>query len=197
MSSSTLKEKGHKPMAYLIDEQTLRKIVSDCITEQMKGGREFDEIFKKAIKKNKKRLLEMAFPRKIYMSKVDGIAPQIIENICLIRHCAICGQEENKTLWKKELKGHMETLMRCDIKNSNGWEAKEKAIREIWDYNDFFMPEKIEWTIRTKFKDEGFDIKGNVFLQVISDCINTFNTLIHILSSGNYDDIDVFITSIS
>jgi hypothetical protein len=183
-------------MVYQIDEKTLKKIVTECV-EELKHNEDFEKAYQKTVERNKGRLFEMAFPRKVYMSKIDGIAPQIIENICLIRHCVICSQTRYKTHWGKELKGFMETIMRCDIKGAKGWEAKEKTIREIWNYNDFFMPEKIEWVIRSKFKDEGFDVQGSVFLQVISDCINTFNNLIHILSVSNYEDIDKFINEIS
>ena len=184
-------------MTYQVDENTFCEIIKECVNLKLQSKNNLEEIVQTVIKKNKEHLFEMAFPRKVYMSKIDGIAPQIIENICLIRHCVICNQTAYKTHWGKELKGHMETIMRCDIKDSKGWESKEKAIREVWDYNDFFIPEKIEWVIRTKFKEEGFDINGMEFLQVISDCINTFNTLIHILSCGTYEDIDKFIESVS
>ena len=184
-------------MTYQIDKETLKKIVKECIDKRLKTKKDLNVIIENVIKKNKKFMFEMAFPRKIYMSKIDGIAPQIIENICLIRHCVICNQTAYKTHWMKELKGFMETVMRCDIKNSKGWETKESAIRQVCEYNDFFIPEKIEWVIRTKFKEEGFDVTDATFLQVISDCINTFNTLIHILSSGTYEEIDDFIEKIS
>lgn len=85
-------------MVYQIDEKTLKKIVTECV-EELKRNEDFEKVFQKTVERNKGRLFEMAFPRKVYMSKIDGIAPQIIENICFIRHCVICGQTRYKTHW--------------------------------------------------------------------------------------------------
>lgn len=53
----------------------------------------------------------MAFKRKEYKDRVEDLAPQIIENIALIRH------------WSLELRGHLLTVSRFNLKGSNKWDA--------------------------------------------------------------------------
>lgn len=81
-------------------------------------------------------ITEMAFKRKVYKEKVDNLSAQIIENICLIRHCVIYDDQNNRKHWGDELKGHLLTMARYNLKNSRKLEYKEEVIREVWDEND-------------------------------------------------------------
>ena len=130
-------------------------------------------------------------------SKVDGIAPQIIENIALVRHCAITHTTNNLRHWKTELRGHLLTISRFNLKGTNNWDDKESAIREVWDENDFFLPKTIELTINNKFKKENISTEDNAFVETVADTINTFNTLIHTICTGEIEDIDGFIETIT
>ncbi|MBP5722943.1 MAG: hypothetical protein J6X18_05150 [Bacteroidales bacterium] len=182
-------------MVYQIDEQTLRKLIKECITNRLQNDKDFEEVFQEAIRRNKRRLVEMAIRRKDYKSKVEGTAPQIIQNICLLRHCVIFGETNNKVHWGNELKTHMLNVMDWEIKGSNDYGTKETVIREVW--NIYFDPKSVESTIYTTFRKEGFDVKGKEFLEIISDCINSFNILTRILSSGNREDVREFVRMVS
>ena len=186
-------------MTYQITENVLKDIVLECVSKTLRNdnGKNFDEIFEGSMKKHKKHVFEMALKRKDYKSKVDGIAPQIIENIALVRHCAITHTTNNLRHWKMELRGHLLTISRFNLKGANKWEDKESTIREVWDENDFFLPRTIELTINNKFKKENISTEDNAFVETVADTINTFNTLIHIICTGEIEDIDRFIETIT
>ena len=184
-------------MTYQITEKVLRDIVRECVSRTIKNkNSNLDEVFDSTLRRYKKNIFEMAFKRKEYKDRVEDLAPQIIENIALIRHCSIYNETNNKRHWSLKLRGHLLTVSRFNLKGSNNWEDKESAIREVWEDNDFFLPRTIELTINNKFTREKFDTYSESFLQVISDTINTFNTLIHVICTGEIEDIDNFIAEV-
>lgn len=177
-------------MIVSINESTLKSIIKDAILEYTSNRKGLDEIVESAISAHRSVLYEMAFKRKDYKDKVDNLSQQIIENWCLVRHCTICGDPYGlKSHWLDELKGHLLTVARYNIKGANSPLDKEQAIREVWNDNDYFEPKTIEYAIHNKFRKEGFDTSSVEFLQVISDCLESFNTLIPIVANGVIADI--------
>ena len=90
----------------------------------------------------------------------------------------------------------MLTVARYNIKGANSPLDKEQAIREVWNDNDYFEPKTIEYAIHNKFRKEGFDTSSVEFMQVISDCLDSFNTLIPIVANGVIADINDYTETI-
>ena len=184
-------------MLLTLTEQELKNIIEESLIKYKKGcGSSLEEAIGKVLKPKLKYLTEMALHKKEYKQKVDGLSSQIIENWCLIRHCRLYKQKTNLKHWKDELKGHLLTVARANLKGSNTWEDKEQAIREVWNSNDYFTPKSIVYTIHNKFRKEGFDTDSVEFLQIVNDCINSFNTLIHLISLGEIPEIYQYVDSL-
>lgn len=177
-------------MIITLTENQLKDIIRETLEEFVNGkSNDAETICQKLLEEKKSLISEMAFKRKDYKRKIDNLSAQIIENWCLIRHCAIYGDKNNRKHWGDELKGHLLTVARYNLKGTDSWEDKEQAIREVWNENDYFEPKTIEYVIHNKFRKEGFDTESAEFLQIIDDCINSFNTIIHLVSVGGIPEI--------
>lgn len=184
-------------MIISLDESSLRSIIEDAVREYVSGRSDISAVAESAVSRHRSSLYEMAFRRKEYKNKVDNLSQQIIENWCLVRHCTICGGPNGlKEHWKDELKGYLLTVARYNIKGPNTPLDKEQAIREVWDANDYFDPKTVEYAIHNKFRKEGFNTSSPESLQVISDCIDSFNTLIPLVANGVIEALDNYVETI-
>ena len=172
-------------MIITLTENELRSIIKDAVFEFVENKKDIDAVCGTVLNEHKDFLFEMAFKRKDYKQRIENLSAQIIENWCLIRHSSFHDETNLKKYWCVELKGHLLTVARYNIKGSDKAEDKEQAIREVWDENDYFDPKTIEYVIHNKFRKEGFDTDSIEFLKIINDCINSFNIMLPLISEGD------------
>jgi len=182
-------------MIYSISEKELEEIVLEVVNKNVDGS-DLRDTINEIVREKCGAINEMAYKRKEYKEKIDALSSQVIENWCLIRHCTLSGSRKYKKHWSDELRGHLLTLARYNIKGRNNWEDKEQAIREVWLNNDYNTPRSIEYVIHNKFRKEGFDTKSDLFIEIIEDCINSFDRIISLISSWNISDIDDYVSSL-
>lgn len=166
------------------------------LTEQ-----ELSNILKESIKavleENERKLLtEMAFPRKDYKQKVASIIPQILENWCLVRYCSITNRTECKQHWSDELRGYISTASRFSIRGNDSKQARTKVLNEIWNENDYNLPQYLNLTIANKFIVENIDITSQQYRQVLSDNISSINNLFQIILSRDINIIQEYVNNI-
>ncbi|MBP5722942.1 MAG: hypothetical protein J6X18_05145 [Bacteroidales bacterium] len=182
-------------MVYQIDENTLRKIVKECVVEVEKN-KDFEDVYQKVLSRNKRRFSEMTMFRNKYIYEVDKFASKILEKICFIRYSVLTGDTKNKLRWCRELEKCMKSIMQWELKGSKNYATKEDIIREVWDWYDFVLDKSIRHVIEIGLIWEEFEIEEDMYSKIISDCISTYDRLIPILSSGTHRDVRKFITSI-
>lgn len=185
-------------MVYSLTETELKELIREIVCKVVSNVPEIsEETMDKVLAEKRQYLTEMAFKRKDYKEKIDNLSSQIVENWCLIRHCRLYNEMDNCKHWMDELKGHLLTVARYNIKGTDSWQDKEQAIREVWNDNDYFEPKTIEYVIHNKFRKEGFDSDSDGFLQIINDCINSFNTLLHLIAIGKISELYHYVDSLS
>ena len=183
-------------MIYQIDENTLRKIAKECVDELEKNN-DFEDVYQKVLKRNKRRFSEMSMFRNKYIYEVDKFASKILEKICFIRYSVLTGNTKNKFRWRRELERNMNAVMQWELKGSKSYATKEDIIREVWEWYDFSLEESIRHVIEIGLIWEDIEIEEDIYPKIITDCIGTYDRLIPILSSGTHRDVRKFITSIS
>ena len=185
-------------MIYTITEKQLCEIVSEAVNRcLLDEDSDVGLLCETVVQKHLGALNEMAFKRKDYKEKIDNESSQIIINWCLVHYCTLFGDVNRcKEHWCGELRGHILTAARYNLKGEKTSEDKEQAIREVWNDNDYFLPKTIEYVIYNKFKKEGLDTSGVVFVQVIADCINSFNDIIRLVSHGDIREISDYVDSL-
>lgn len=124
------------------------------------------------------RLDEMAIARKDFKAKVDSLLPQIIENLCLVLYDVYADRSIYKTHWAREMRGHLMTLLRLDVKGKNNYVCRRKVMDEVIADNDFDIPNKISLTIDTKFRMERIDMDSPVAMKVVQDAFPYLNELL-------------------
>lgn len=185
-------------MLYTISENDLKNIVKESIERLLDEKKTpLDEVISSVLSSNRPLLTEMAFKRKDYKDKIDNISAQIIENWCLIHYCHI-SDTDNPAInhWKNELRGHLLTAARYNIKGTDKWEDKEQAIREVWNDNDYHFPNTIEYVIYNKFHKENLNTDNEIFIKTISDCITSFNVLLHLISLGDIRELSDYVNNL-
>lgn len=178
-------------MLYTISENDLKNIVKESIEKALDEKKTpLDEIISSVLSSNRPLLSEMELKRKDYKDKIDNLSAQMIENWCLIHYCRISDIDNTSiNQWKSELTEDLLTAARYNIKGTDKWEDKEQAIREVWNDNDYHFPNTIEYVIYNKFHKEGLDTDNEIFLKTISDCITSFNVLLHLISLGDIKEL--------
>lgn len=133
-------------------------------------------------------LLEYAVSRKEFVRNVYNLSYQIIENWCLIHYCTLTKRTETKEHWKRELRGHMQNIMRDTISANNSQKTKLKAIKEGFNKVDLYNgAERILNIIIFKFEDEKIKIDKTVE-QVALDCSLAIDDIANVLSLSNQEN---------
>ena len=159
------------------------------------------EIIKKSVEqvleaREKHLLIEMPYSRGVYKEKIDNELPQILINWCLVHFCTLTGREQLKKHWKGELRGHLETSARHSIKGNDAPEKRQKVFNEVWEENDYSMPNSMNLTIHNKFYEEGIDTKSNEYATTIIDCIKRIQEVFDIILSRNTETITQYVETI-
>lgn len=129
----------------------------------------------------RKRMFEMAFDKKEYQRDVDALMDQIAQNWCLCMYCHLYYPEHRDYHgWKKELRKHLNNLIRKRISSGN----KEKYTREIIitkaEFNTFRV---LKIACDYKFKEEeSLQAKKDKIENVYSLFIDDIENLIRCIS---------------
>lgn len=185
-------------LIYRLTEDDLQSLVKKAIERHVSEGLDIASSVQSAISECRAMLNEMAFKRRDYKEKIDNVSAQIIENWCLVRYCKLFMDDKRcMAHWADELRGHLITAARYNIKGTSRSEDKEQVIREIWSDNDYYEPKTIEYVIYNKFRKESIETSSKEFLQVIADCIGEFNGLIQLISVGSLEDISAYVEKLT
>lgn len=148
-------------------------------------------------KKNNRMLVEFAIKRRLYKTRLDSIMPQVIENWCLARYCTLSGFDENlKSHWKSELRGHIATLFRLAIKGNDSDLSRRQVLKEIWIDNDFDDPNVIKYVTYAKFKKENIDTNSELYYDTISDFVFHQEKLINVIVSRDLGILEEYLETI-
>lgn len=125
---------------------------------------------------------EMAKDLASYKNKLSYIAPQIIENWCLVRWCDLYRDDPktiNRNHWSVELKAHFKNVNKVKIKIKD----KLKHIKDIWiNYYEYHKIENIRRVIRKKFEKEGLE----KYIDIMSkECASSYQEICEILNSDD------------
>jgi hypothetical protein len=163
-------------------KQTLNQIISEVIERFMA----------------KNVILEMAFNRAAYKERVNALLDQLLQNWCLVKYCSITKNDNiNKNHWIGELKGILATIARFNIKGNNSAISRAKALKNVWNDNDFDSDIKcVELAIYNKFKEEKIDITNIAYKTVLTECVNNYNEIINIIVKKSPTAIDDYVNSL-
>lgn len=159
------------------------------------------EMIKKSVEqvleaKEKHLLMGMPYPRGVYKDKIDSELPQILITWCLVHFCTLTGREQPKNHWKGELRGHLEASAGHSIKGNDAPEKRQKVFNEVWEENDYSMPNSMNLTIHNKFYEEGLDTKSDEYTTTIIDCINRIQDIFNVILSRNTETITEYVETI-
>lgn len=166
-----------------LSESQLREIIKESVKQVLEA-------------KEKHLLMEMPYPRNVYKEKIDNEMPQILINWCLVHYCTQTGEIQLKKHWKGELRGHLSTAARHSIKGNDAPEKRLKVFNEIWEENDYSMPNSMNLTIYNKFYEEGIDTQSDEYATTIIDCIKGIQELFNVILSRNTETITQYVESI-
>ena len=141
-------------------------------------------------------LLEMAYDRGRYKSKIDDRLPQILTNWCLVRYCSIVGNEKNRNHWLGELRGLLSTVARYSLRGNNSVSSRLSVLEEIWDENDFSIPNNVNLEVSSKFMNEGINIDSEEYVTAVVDCIESKDDIFKAILSKDIRYIQSYIDSI-
>ena len=166
-----------------LNEAQMREVIAESVKQVLEA-------------REKHLLLEMAFPRGVYKGKIDDELPQILINWCLVHYCTITGKPLPKEHWKGELRGHIATAARYSIKGNDAPEKRLKVFNEVWEENDFSMPNAINLTVNNKFYEEGLDVQSDEYATTLIDCIHNAQGIFNAILSRNTDAIMQYVETI-
>ena len=141
-------------------------------------------------------IMEMPYPRGVYKEKINNELPQILINWCLIHYYTITGKPLSKEHWKGELRGHLATSARHSIKGNDAPDKRQKVFNEVWEENDFSVPNVINLTVHNKFYEEGIDTKSDEYATTLIDCIGKAQGIFNAILSRNTDTITQYVDTI-
>lgn len=146
-----------------------------------------EELYKRGL------ITEMAFKRKEYKKRIDDLFPQVIENLALVTERTLTGVDLCKTHWSQELRGHLFTITRFNLKDES--ERKRfDVLCEIIRENDYYDPKVIKMVILNKFMVEKIDIADTPLMREICEkVIEDIKVLIELISNKDIDAICKFV----
>lgn len=169
--------------AIKLTESQLREMVQESVKQVLEA-------------RAKHLLMEMALPRGVYKQKIDNELPLILINWCLVHYCTITGRPLSKEHWKVELRGHLATAARYSLKGNDAPEKRLKVFNQVWDENDFSMPNAINLTVNNKFYEEGLDVKSDDYSTTLIDCLSYARDIFDAILSRNTDTITQYVDTI-
>jgi hypothetical protein len=166
-----------------LDETQMREMIAESVEQVLEA-------------RKKHMLTEMAFPMGIYKQKIDNIFPQILTHWCLVHYCTITCDPLSKEQWKEELRGHLATTAKYSIKRNDAPDKRLKVFHEVWEENDFSLPNTINLTVYNKFFEEGIDVRSDDYATTLIDCISSAQGIFDAILSRNTDTIRQYVETV-
>jgi hypothetical protein len=143
-------------------------------------------------------LLEMAFDRANYKQKVDALIEQLIQYWCLVKYCTISRENNiNRNHWACELQGILATISRYNINGNNSPASRMKALREVWNDNDFdTQTQCVDLAVYNKFNEEKIDITSPAYQATLQCCIDACNEIISVIVQKSRAAIDTYVKTL-
>ena len=94
------------------------------------------------------------------------------------------------------MRGHLSTAARHSIKGNDAPEKRQKVFNEVWEENDFSIPNAINLTVHNKFYEEGIDTKSDEYATTLIDCISKVQGIFNAILSRNTDTITQYVDTI-
>ena len=165
------------------------------MAEMMSLGKRMDNhmTLTEAEEYKRQLLTEMVYERKMFKAIITNLSAQIIQNWCLIRYARLSNMDDGLiNHWKTELTAHINNAASNKIKGNNSFQARVKAINEVWTTEKEYSTDAnvINLTINAKFIEEGLDINSDAYSQTMQDCMAASNDIVQAIASEN----SVFIT---
>lgn len=152
------------------------------------------------------RLCEMALDRKEYLSKIENLVDQVLENMVLVKMGSLYNTKKygdipytfilNKEHWKTELIAHLRKMSSYKIKNDNV-NKRKSALNKLWDDLDLNSTTRsIILLTSTKIETENLSTDSNVYHDSVNWVMNEFknNHISDIIVSEN--EIKTYVNSI-
>lgn len=138
-----------------------------------------------------KLISEMSTPLKKFISSVEFLQEQIIENWCLCKYCQMFDNENQvRNHWIEELHAYLSKLVGMKLKNGID---KSKHVRRLmvdeYELND--KSRVIEFIIG-KFKEENISDMDKIE-SVATQFSSSLPRLIEVISSGNLTSVDEYL----
>ena len=114
------------------------------------------------------RIIEMAFDKRQFQTRVLNLAKQIAENWCLCQYCHKYAKTFSTYVhWKSELEGYLDELNTMSIDNDR---SREKWSLEVLRKGDFDDAQKVFRQCKRKFMIERvLNIPNNLQIEVCED----------------------------
>lgn len=154
------------------------------------------EAIEHAVHKN--ILLGMAYNRANYKQKVDALLEQLIQNWCLVKYYSLSNENNiNGRHWTSELKGLLATISRYNIKGNNSPSSRMKALKDVWNDNDFDTQiQCINLAVYNKFNEEKIDITTSTYQTTLQCCVNSYTEIIDVIIQKSITAIDTYVNSL-
>lgn len=126
------------------------------------------------------KLFEMAYSRKDYITKVNNLSGQLVENWCLCKYCTLYDKSNiNHKHWQKELHSVIDDLNKMFVKVD-----KKKATEYALIANDELNnTSHVKRYVKRKFDNEHIicsDLLAKSF-------VNELSTVINMICISDYD----------
>ena len=78
----------------------------------------------------------------------------------------------SKDRWKEELRGYIESSAGYYILRDDAPGRRREVFDEVWEENDFSVPDTIDLTVFNRCYEEGIDTKSEGYATKLIDCMN-------------------------
>lgn len=134
---------------------------------------------------SKSALFEMALDRANFVKLTSNLAPQIVENWCMIHYCTLFDPNNlNKNHWKQELDAYCYRLYNTKTKNN-----KQRILEQVFiQDNELNNKDVVYKWMQRKFRIEQInDIDHQN--QICEDFIKYIEHLIYLISCCDYQEL--------
>lgn len=141
-------------------------------------------------------LLGMPLPMGLYKRRIEDGLPEILISWCLVRYCTVSGRLLSKENWQEELRKTIENAAAYSIKGDDSADKRRKVFEEVWEDNDFEMPNVINLIVNERFYKEGIDTRSEEYSTTLIDCMANAQGILNAILSRNMEVIKRYVETI-
>ena len=156
---------------------------------------ELKQLVERYVREQINTLIEYAYHRKDFISRVEFIIKPIITHYCLIRYAQTTNtHQEYINHWLSEIHGWMKSLMEMDLKDDNKPNKRYKAIIQALNNKDYLTNiSKIEYCVIDKAVSENIDTDTKVFYDIMIQCQNDLELIANFIANKDLIGFNRFI----